>query len=77
MGVMTSIVPIVMTCFGTIYRFSITYSELKMKYLDKAYIKFNLTCTHRHKIYQWNNIKVIWLLLSRCMIKFIEMISDC
>lgn len=36
MGVMTSIVPIVMTCFGTIYRFSITYSELKMEYLDKG-----------------------------------------
>ena len=35
MGVMTSIVAIVMTCFGTIYRFSITYSELKMNYLDK------------------------------------------
>lgn len=35
MGVMTSIVPIVI-CFGTIYRFSITYSELKMKYLDKG-----------------------------------------
>ena len=43
----------------------------------KAYIKFDLTCIHRHKICQWNNIKAIWLLLSRCMRKFIEMIDDC